>query len=99
VLNHFRVYLNNRGWDDLRPTVSLPEGERMSGVELIIPPGSNQNARICTGEATEFELFLKVPMNVFREKNKSGGVGLLTRWSESLESTTLLKLIGPRDDL
>jgi cytochrome c oxidase accessory protein FixG len=99
VLNHFRVYLNNRGWSPLSPGVSLPEVERASGVELIIPPGSNSSAEIQTGEAREFDLFLKVPLQVFQEKMKIGGVALLTRWSETIESNTLLKLIGPEDDL
>ncbi len=99
VLNHFRIYLNNRGWDDLRPGVTLPDSERAAGIELIIPPGSRQNAEIRTGEATEFEVFLKVPMEVFRAKLHSGGVLLLTRWGADRETKTLLGLIGPRDDL
>jgi cytochrome c oxidase accessory protein FixG len=99
ILNHFRVYLNNRGWDELSPTVSLSQGERSSGVELIIPPGSHPNSRIQTGEGTEFDVFLKVPMNVFPEKMKRGGVELITSWGNALQSITLLKLIGPSDDL
>jgi cytochrome c oxidase accessory protein FixG len=99
VLNHFRVYFNNRGWEVLVPSVQLPDSERQAGVELIIPPGSNLESGIETGGAREVDVFLKVPMNVFQDKMKDGGIGLLTRWGQNLQSKTKLKLIGPSDDL
>ena len=99
LLNHFRVYLNNRGWKDLTPRVMLADSDRESGVELIIPPGSKSNQTIGTGQGTEFDVFVKIPMQVFEAKRNSGGVALLTKWSDSLQNITLLKWIGPQNDL
>jgi len=61
VLNHFKIHLGNRGWNDLSPRLELSQQDE-SFAELVFPPGANEpgNLKIHSGETQDLDVFLKI---------------------------------------
>ena len=100
VLNHFRVRIGNQGWADLDPGIKIEAEGTGRGVELILPPGSVSisSRRLHSGEASDFDLFLKIPREAFKGTGPRS-TRVIASWGDGLESRHDLQWIGPRDDL
>jgi uncharacterized membrane protein len=100
VLNHFKIHLGNRGWNDLSPRLELSQQDE-SFAELVFPPGANEpgKLKIHSGETQDLDVFLKIRRVGLNPDTGDGNVKLKTTWSSGVESWVQLQVIGPGHDL
>ena len=100
VLNHFKIHLGNRSWDDLNPHVELLK-QPEDGSELIFPPGLNQpgTVKLHSGDAQDLDVFAKIPRSRLDPNTGDGNLKLKATWSPGRESWVDLQMIGPGHDL